>query len=155
MRRIAAVFLLIATLGAAYAVLASREEPALGLRVRDPVGDARPLIIVHGRDATRPGDGVPIEGAISFLRLRGPHGFVSYAARFTSPTYDLGYPPNVAGRYRITAYARYCDGNCGYLDAPTGRCSRAFHLGQVEVVTATIRSRSAHRCRIALDRSSG
>ncbi len=27
------------------------------------------------------------------------------------------------GRYALTSYVRPCDGNCGLLDPPTGRCS--------------------------------
>jgi hypothetical protein len=152
MRRIAAVFIVVATLGAAYAMFASADDEGTSSTPAETAGP-RPLLVVKGRDAAQPGDGIAIEGERSFLRIRGARGFDTYDARFTGDVYDLSKPV-LAGRYRVAAYTRTCAGTCAYLDPPSDRCARRFAIAKDEVVTVTITSRSAHRCRIAIARSS-
>lgn len=66
------------------------------------------------------------EGAVPEVRLVGADGTAyrpvqdhTDTARFTSL---------VPGDYTLRAAQRPCDGNCGYLDPPTGRCSGTVHV---------------------------
>ena len=54
-----------------------------------------------------------------------------------------------AGRHRFVSYIRTCDGNCGYLDAPSKRCSRVLTLRSGVTRTVTVRLLDSG-CRIVI-----
>jgi hypothetical protein len=77
----------------------------------------------------------PIEGYVWFVGLDGrPH-----AVRGSATTILRG----TAGRHLLTSFIRTCDGNCGYLDPPSHRCSLRLRLP----ARATVRLRNVG-CRI-------
>ena len=64
------------------------------------------------------------EGSISYVRVRDADGDLVVRRRVrhkVSFRLVRKLPP---GRYRVISYERPCEGNCGLLDPPTGRCSR-------------------------------
>ena len=81
-----------------------------------------------------------IEGSFGYLRIvRLDSGIVVRKGR--ASTADPGHTRTLFRRflppasYRVIAYQRPCDGNCGYLDGPTERCD----------VTVQIRNRRPRR----------
>jgi hypothetical protein len=63
-----------------------------------------------------------IEGATGYLQVRSEDGRLIEEAQGPAGAgvrLRLELP---SGTYRVVSYLRPCDGNCGYLDAPTGRC---------------------------------
>lgn len=43
------------------------------------------------------------------------------------------------GRHRLVSYIRTCDGNCGFLDPPSKRCSRVVMLRNGVTRSLTVR----------------
>jgi len=85
----------------------------------------------------RVGDAIPIEGAITFVRVKRPSGRVVLTRRLpASDRLTLPLPP---GRYRLVSWQRLCDGNCGTLDPPSHRCARSLTIRSAERLRATIR----------------
>jgi hypothetical protein len=115
MRPLAAIALLSALSGCASSAPADLGPP--------PAIRGAELVVREAR-AAQP---LYIEGSFGYLRIvRLDRGIVVRKGR--ARTADPGHtrtllrrflPP---ARYRITAYQRPCDGNCGYLDGPTERC---------------------------------
>ena len=85
----------------------------------------------------RVGDGIPIEGAITFVRVKRPSGRVVLTRRL--PASDRLTLPLRPGRYRLVSWQRLCDGNCGTLDPPSHRCARSLTIRPAERLRATIR----------------
>ena len=79
----------------------------------------------------------PIEGYVWFVGLDGR----THAVRGSAATILRG----TAGRHLLTSFIRTCDGNCGYLDPPSHRCSLRLRLP----ARATVRLRNAG-CRITV-----
>jgi hypothetical protein len=50
------------------------------------------------------------------------------------------------GGYRLVAVLRPCDGNCGTLDGPTGRCEKHVRVGPAD--TFDVRWRVGRPCRV-------
>jgi hypothetical protein len=82
------------------------------------------------------------EGAVPEIRL------VSAGGRTFTPVHDHAttavFRDLPAGRYRLTAALRPCDGNCGYLDPATGSCSTVVRVP--EDSTATVSWRVGEHC---------
>jgi hypothetical protein len=98
----------------------------------------------------RVGDTIPIEGAVSFIRVKRPSGTVVLTRRLpASDRLTLRLRP---GRYRLVSWQRTCDANCGTLDPPSDRCSRALTLRPGARLHATIRINFATGCVIRLHR---
>ena len=55
------------------------------------------------------------------------------------------------GSYRLISFQRPCDGNCGYLDPPTDRCSREFEARAERLIEATVRLSPGKGCTIESD----
>ena len=55
------------------------------------------------------------------------------------------------GSYRLVSFQRPCDGNCGYLDPPTDRCSREIEAKAGARVEATVRLTPGQGCTIDAD----
>ena len=72
----------------------------------------------------------PIEGYVWFVGLDGR----THAVRGSAATILRG----TAGRHLLTSFIRTCDGNCGYLDPPSHRCSLRLRLP----ARATVRLRN-------------
>jgi hypothetical protein len=96
----------------------------------------------------RVGTVIPVEGAVSFIRVRRPSGAI-VATRRLPDSQRLTLPLR-PGRYRLVSWQRTCDANCGTLDPPTDRCSRALTLRPGERLRATIRINFATGCVIRL-----
>jgi len=115
MRPLAAIALLSALSGCASAAPAD-PGPA-------PAISGAELVVREAR-ASQP---LYIEGSIGYLRIvRLDSGVVVRKGRartaapgHTRTLFRHFLPP---ASYRIIAYQRPCDGNCGYLDGPTERC---------------------------------
>jgi len=85
----------------------------------------------------RVGDAIPIEGAITFIRVKRPSGRGVLTRRL--PASDRLTLPLRPGRYRLVSWQRLCDGNCGTLDPPSDRCARSLAIAPGERLRATIR----------------
>ena len=83
-----------------------------------------------------------IEGAIYYLRAeRNGHAVTKRLGATT--TFRLA-----PGRYRLRSWARPCDGNCGYLDPPTDRCSATIRLRASRTTRLRITASAGSPCRI-------
>lgn len=98
----------------------------------------------------RVGDAVPIEGAITFIRLKRPSGRVVLTRRL--PASDRLALPLRPGRYRLVSWQRLCDANCGTLDPPSDRCARSLTIAAGERLRAIIRVNYAVGCVLRLRR---
>ena len=98
----------------------------------------------------RVGDAIPIEGAITFIRVKRPSGRVVLTRRL--PASDRLTLPLRPGRYRLVSWQRLCDANCGTLDPPSDRCARSLTITAGERLRATIRVNYAVGCVIRLRR---
>jgi len=115
-----------------------------------PAGSARPAGHLAIRKV-RVGDAIPIEGAITFIRVKRPSGRVVLTRRL--PASDRLTLPLRPGRYRLVSWQRLCDGNCGTLDPPSHRCARSLTIRAGERLRATIRvNYAAAGCVIRLRR---
>src|SRR5262249_37373575 len=101
-----------------------------------PAGSVRPAGHLAIRKV-RVGDAIPIEGAITFVRVKRPSGRVVLTRRL--PDSDRITLPLRPGRYRLVSWQRLCDGNCGTLDPPSHRCARSLRVRAGERLRATIR----------------
>jgi hypothetical protein len=103
------------------------------------------------REHQLPADGMYIEGYVSFLRVHDADGDVVMYRRFDvgDPRVHL-YVTLSPGSYTVTRFIRPCDGNCGYLDRPTERCSQALKLAPEKTTVAVARTRVGHRCDIRI-----
>jgi hypothetical protein len=100
------------------------------------------LKVTHHVDASGP---LYIEGAIYYLRAARNGRAVTRTLRQPATTLRLA-----AGRYRLTSWARPCDGNCGYLDPPTDRCSAAVRVRANRTTRIRVTARAGSPCRIAV-----
>jgi hypothetical protein len=84
------------------------------------------------------------EGAIYYVALARGRRTAATAHRSSSGVLVLRVKP---ARYRLSSWARPCEGNCGGLDPPTDRCARqvALQRGTRKVV---IVSTARSPCRI-------
>lgn len=98
----------------------------------------------------RVGDVIPIEGAITFIRVKRPAGRVVLTRRL--PASDRRTLPLRPGRYRLVSWQRLCDANCGTLDPPSDRCARSLTIVAGQRLRATIRVNYAVGCVIRLRR---
>jgi hypothetical protein len=96
------------------------------------------------------GNAVPIEGALSYIRLERATGATVTERQLPgSDKLTLWVRP---GAYRLVSWQRTCDANCGNLDPPTQYCARPFTLRPGDQLTATIRVNFASGCVIVLHR---
>jgi hypothetical protein len=96
--------------------------------------------------------GIPIEGSLSFFRLRARDGSVVFdrgAARL-----DEALP---VGRYRLASYQRTCSGTCDTLDPPSDRCARGLRIrrGRTLRVHVWVRFGSSEGCTMLLSSDRG
>jgi hypothetical protein len=87
---------------------------------------------------------------MSYLVVRDERGVVVASRTFQTsrpnkPVIDVRLAP---GRYVVTSYQRPCDGNCGYLDPPTDRCTRTITLAPGDDVALTARFAPGRGCRL-------
>ena len=123
----------------ATAVAAAVLAASPGAGDRPPPG---PLLrIVHELDDS---GGYPIEGARSFLRVRG-EGLLGYDAEFSHQDFEVEYPVRGARRVTVTSFQRVCGGHCGNLEPPSAECRRTISLPERGVVTVRIRVRFGSR----------
>lgn len=114
-----------------------------------PAGPARPAGHLAIK-MVRVGDTIPIEGAITFIRVKRPSGRVVLTRRL--PASERRTLPLLPGRYRLVSWQRLCDANCGTLDPPSDRCARSLLIRSGERLQATIRVNYAVGCVIRLRR---
>jgi hypothetical protein len=99
--------------------------------------------------------GMYVEGAFSYVRIEDANGNELVEKRLDdseqaddlvpTSTTTLGLDP---GTYRLVSYQRPCDGNCGYLDPPTDKCSREIVVDSGGPMTVTIRVQPGEGCTI-------
>jgi len=143
-RFLPAVLLTVAALAAGSCTAQASVRPAA-----HPAGPARPAGHLAIK-MVRVGDAIPIEGAITFIRVKRPSCRVVLTRRLpSSGRLTLPFP---AGRYRLVSWQRLCDGNCGTLDPPSDRCARSLTIRSGERLKATIRVNYAVGCVIRLRR---
>ena len=142
---VAVVFALGAGAGALAVALAGDDSGGSAPAAAKPE-PPRPRLVVTQRVV---GQTYPIEGAISFLRLRGP-GAMRYDARFSHQDFEVDYPVRIPGAFTLTSYQRTCGGNCAFLDRPSERCERTFRIAKGQVVRASITVDFARGCTIAI-----
>jgi hypothetical protein len=86
-----------------------------------------------------------IEGAVLFLEVSTPSGSV-VLDRVVDQNGDVqALPP---GDYKLLAYYRTCDANCGLLDPPKEFCSTTKTLEASRQYWLTVRVK-AHECAVA------
>jgi len=128
-----ALLVALAALVAAGAAEASQEKP--------------PRLVIRTVISTN--QAVYTEGAVAFVAVDDLHGH-TLAARRIDKRLALALH---SGRFRLRSWVRPCDGNCGYLDPPTDRCSHPFGLRRGDRLLATIRMQAGDPCRISLHRT--
>jgi zinc D-Ala-D-Ala dipeptidase len=87
------------------------------------------------------GTSLYVEGSLSYVRVRDARGAVVVRKRLQhKPRFGVRRKLR-PGRYRVVSYQRPCDGNCGFLDPPTDRCSRRMRIlpGGLTRVKTTVR----------------
>jgi hypothetical protein len=98
----------------------------------------------------RVGNGIPVEGALSYIRIERATGGTLIGRQLPdSGKLSLKLDP---GAYRLVSWQRTCDANCGNLDPPSSRCARPFTVRRREPLEATIRVNFASSCVIVLRR---
>ena len=85
------------------------------------------------------------EGAVPEVWLAAPDGTLIEPRK--DHVVDAVFSHIAPGHYRLAAALRPCDGNCGYLDAPTTPCSARVRVARDQQVTVTWRV--GQRCRVA------
>ena len=92
---------------------------------------------------------MPIEGEISYLRLRQPDGakIVDTELSPSGAAFRCLVSP---GTYVVAVWHPYCDGNCGNLDPISDRCSGVVAVRARATVRVTIRNRPGSPCRIVV-----
>jgi hypothetical protein len=99
---------------------------------------------------TRVGTAVPIEGALSYIRLeRATGATVTQRQLPGSGNLTLQVRP---GAYRLVSWQRICDANCGTLDPPSQHCARPLTIRSGEQLTVAIQVNFASGCVIVLRR---
>jgi hypothetical protein len=87
-----------------------------------------------------------VEGSIGYIQIENRAG-----RRIAQKTFRDAKELRFAlmpGRYRMVSFQRPCDGNCGYLDPPTDRCSKFLWIRARTKVTATVLVSPGNGCRI-------
>jgi hypothetical protein len=107
-----------------------------------PPGSSRLLV----QQIVEPGHGVPIEGEYSYVRIEDSGGYGIAQERL--PRDGKTTVRLEPGSYRLISYQRYCDGNCGYLDPPSDRCSNSFTIAGDKALNATVRVTFGLGCKI-------
>lgn len=100
------------------------------------------------REQFDPGEGIPIEGYVTYLVVRKA-GSGAIALKQSEPAPLRMTSVLTRGRYRLRTYIRTCDGNCDLLDLPSNSCSASFRLRAGKKVKATIQ-RDATGCRVVV-----
>jgi hypothetical protein len=96
-----------------------------------------------------PGAPVYIEGAIWHIRVRRFRGGEQvFEQRLLRPGATFSLPP---GRYLLLSSQFPCDGNCGYLDPETDRCSLPFVIAGGRRIAAVVHLRAGAGCSISVD----
>ena len=90
-----------------------------------------------------------IEGSVGYVRIRSRAGRLVASNTFAGGRKELRFRLR-PGVYRMVSFQRPCDGNCGYLDPPTDRCSRPIRIRRMKSVSARIEVSPANGCVIRL-----
>lgn len=98
------------------------------------------------------GDGLYIEGSKSYVSAEPEDGGDATEVELSTdakPTASLKLEP---GSYTLKSWQRPCDGNCGYLDPPTDRCSGPVAIAEGTETHVTVKLRPGKGCEIVLPR---
>jgi hypothetical protein len=91
---------------------------------------------------------VYFEGALKFVALRDEHGDRALREELDeSASLSWRLAP---GRYRLTAWARPCSGNCGSLDDPVDGCAATVTLTRERERSVRIVFTAGEPCRVTL-----
>jgi hypothetical protein len=107
-------------------------------------------------------EGFFTEGAFAYMKLKSAGGPVitERLLRDTRILLPLLRQRLPAGGYRLVSYQRPCEGACPRrgergLDPPTLRCEASVEIAAGETVTALVRPRAGHGCRIVIGKRIG
>ena len=102
------------------------------------------------REVRVAGTPVPIEGEISYVRVRRVGGTV---IADTVLPYGHAFRCRVAaGRYAVAVWHRVCDANCGNLESVSDRCQSVVEVPENLTVRLTIENRFDSPCRVIVMR---
>ena len=102
------------------------------------------------REVRVAGTPVPIEGEISYVRVRRVGGTV---IADTILPYGHAFRCRVAaGRYAVAVWHRVCNANCGNLESVSDRCQTVVEAPENMTVRLTIRNRLGSPCRVVVTR---
>lgn len=94
---------------------------------------------------------VPVEGFVSYVVLRRRPGNDVVRAELSGDGLRGVRAPLEPGRYRISAYQRFCSGTCSQLGSPVLGCGRTVRVRPGRLVRAKIAVRfTDEHCRIRL-----
>ena len=113
-----------------------------GSAVRGPVAGEMRIT-----EARVPGSPVPIEGEISYVRVRRAGG-ATIANTVLSYAGDPLRLRVGSGRYTVSIWHRTCDGNCGVLDPASDRCETVVAVRSNTKVLVEIQNSPGSPCRI-------
>ena len=89
--------------------------------------------------------GIPTEGYIPFAVVRkAGSGRVVLRAK---PSFHRSLP---AGRYRLSSYMRFCDGNCGFLDPPANKCVATIQVERGMTTKIVVQRRADEPCELVM-----
>ena len=104
---------------------------------------AQGLLLVRTTYAPlQPKEGIPIEGYLTYIRIRDAAGRVVYQR--ASGRLRRRFAP---GRYALSSYIRTCAGTCESLDRPSDHCSRRLRLRAGRTLRVRIRRAASGRCK--------
>jgi zinc D-Ala-D-Ala dipeptidase len=89
--------------------------------------------------------GVYVEGAVSYVRVRGVRGKLVVAKRSRRPRFRM-QRRLAPGPYMVINYQRPCAGTCRVLDPPTDRCARRVRILSGGLTEVAVRVRPSRRC---------
>ena len=100
------------------------------------------------REVRVTGTPVPIDGEVSYVRVRRVGGTV---IADTMLPYGHAFRCRVAaGRYAVAVWHRVCDANCGNLESVSDRCQSVVEVPENVTVRLTIRNRLGSPCRVVV-----
>ena len=102
------------------------------------------------REVRVAGTPVPIEGEISYVRVRRVGGTV--IADTVLPSGHAFRCRVAAGRYAVAVWHRVCSANCGNLESVSDRCQRVVEVPESVTVRVTVRNRLFSPCRVIVMR---
>jgi len=101
-----------------------------------------------------------MEGSLSYTRLDGPSRLDDFRvdSKVEAGEFNPNQPLEIGrqtvsvtpGHYVLTVWQRPCDGNCGYLDPPTGNATAVFDVAPGQQLSVRVMFRLGQTAEIEL-----